>query len=125
MNTESLLLVTALLELGTGVALLAAPSFIVELLLGAELASPQAFVLGRITGVALISLGVACWLARSGEGSTARTGLVAGMLIYNVSVPILLIHAALASRMEGIALWPASVLHLLLAIWCLARLRSR
>jgi len=47
------------------------------------------------------------------------------MLIYNVAVPILLIHAAIDSTLRGIALWSASVLHFALATWCIACLRSR
>jgi hypothetical protein len=125
MNTRSLLLVTALVEVGAGMALLVTPSGVAELLLGAGLSSPQSLVLGRVAGVALISIGVACWLARSGDGNTAQKGLVASMLIYNVGVPVLLIYAVVASTMHGIALWPASGLHLLLAIWCTVCLRSR
>jgi len=120
MNIQSLLIVTALVEVGAGIALLVTPSLTVELLLGAGLSSPQALVLGRVTGAALMALGVACWLARNGDRDGAQTGLVAGMLIYNVAVPIFLIYAAIASMMHGIALWPASVLHMVLAIWCIA-----
>jgi hypothetical protein len=123
MSTKSLLIVTALLEAATGIALLVAPSVIVELLLGAGLSSPQSLVLGRIAGAALVSIGVACWLARKADAVV--TGLIAGMLIYNVAVPILLIYAAIAVGMSGVALWPASILHAALAIWCLAGLRPR
>ncbi len=120
MSTKWLLIVTALLEGGTGIALLVMPSNIVELLLGAGLSSPQALILGRVAGAALIALGVACWLSRNGERRGALFGLVAGLLIYNVAVPMLLIHAALAEAMHGIALWPASGVHLALAMWCFA-----
>jgi hypothetical protein len=78
-----LLITTALEEVGTGVALLIAPSRIVELLAGEGLSSPQSLVLGQVTGAALISMGVACWLTSQGEPSGHR-GLVGGMLIYNV-----------------------------------------
>jgi hypothetical protein len=125
MNTKPLLAVTALLEAGLAIALLVTPSLTVELLLGTGLSSPQALVFGRVTGAALIALGVACWLARKDDGGAAQRGLVAGMLIYNLAVPMLLIHAAIASMMRGIALWPASILHIVLAIWCIACLRSR
>ena len=123
MNIKSLLIVTALAEGGTGIALLVVPSVIVELLLGAGLSSPQSFVLGRIAGAALVSIGVACWLARRADAVV--TGLVAGMLIYNVAVPVLLIYAAMADGMQGVALWPASILHVMLAVWCLLCLRPR
>jgi hypothetical protein len=124
MNTKPLLIVTALVEVGAGIALLVTPSLTVELLLGARLFSPQSVVVGRVAGAALIALGVTCWRVRNGDRGAARTGLLPGLLIYNVAVPILLMYAAIALMMHGIALWPASVLHLVLAIWCIACLRS-
>jgi hypothetical protein len=125
MKTKSLLVVTGLLEAGLAIALLVTPSLTVELLLGAGLSSPQSVVLGRVTGAALIALAVTCWLARNCDGAAAQTGLVAGMLIYNLAVPMLLMHAAIVSMVRGIALWPATILHIVLAIWCIACLRSR
>lgn len=124
MSTRTLLIVTALIEVGTGVALLAVPSLTVELLLGEGLMSLQSLLVARVAGVALISVGVACWLGRTSE-SHAQLGLVAGLLIYNLAVPILLLHGWIASGMRGIGLWPASLLHTGLAIWCAACLRPR
>src|SRR3972149_3750069 len=101
--SKLLLIVTALVEVGTGVALLIAPSLVVDLLLGEGLTSPQSLVLGRVAGAALISIGVACWLASKGEPS-GHKGLVGSVLIYNLAVPVLLVHAAIPFGMRGIAL---------------------
>ena len=121
--SKLLLIVTALVEVATGAALVIAPSLIVELLLGEGLTSPQSLVLGRITGAALISIGVACGLASRGEASGYRV-LVSSILIYNLAVPALLIRAATAYGMRGIALWPGCALHIGLAIWCVLCLRQ-
>jgi hypothetical protein len=104
-------------ELGTGLALLIAPSLVVELLLGEGLSSPQSLVLGRITGAALISIGAACSRASFSELSGSR-GFVGSMLFYNLAVPVLLTHAAIVDKMCGIAIWPACAIHTVLAIWC-------
>jgi hypothetical protein len=61
---KALLSLTGALEAATGLALLVAPSTLVTLLLGAPLDTPAAMTVGRVAGVALIALGVACWLAR-------------------------------------------------------------
>jgi hypothetical protein len=122
--SKLLLIVTAVVEVATGLALLVAPAWVVELLLGAGLTSPQSAVLGRITGAALISIGVSCGTAAVGERSQIR-GLIASLLLYNFAVPILLIHAEVSESMRGIALWPGVVLHTGLAIWCALCLRSR
>ena len=116
--SKLLLIVMALVELGTGVALLAAPSWVVELLLGDGLSSPQSLVLGRITGAALLTLGGICWLASTGEPS-GRRGLVASMMIYNLAVPVLLISGTGNIGMRGVALVPGCVLHFGLAVWCI------
>ena len=125
MNIRSLLTATALIEAATGIALLIAPSLVVELLLGEGLSAPQSLVLGRIAGAALISIGVACWLARKSERNEAQRGLITGLSFYNVAVPTLLLYAAIALEMRGIFIWPGGILHAALAIWCLEFLRPR
>ena len=55
-------LVTAGIEAGAGVALIGFPSVVVKLLLGVPLDAPAAVALGRLAGVALLALGIACWI---------------------------------------------------------------
>jgi hypothetical protein len=113
-----------MVEAGTGAALVIAPSLVVELLLGEGLSSPQSLVLGRVTGAALVSIGVACWLAGNGESSEGRA-LVSGLLIYNLAVPVLLIYSAFGLALRGVALWPVTAVHIVLAFWCVFCLRCR
>jgi hypothetical protein len=115
--TRPLILVTALLESAVGAALIAAPSFVVQCLLGEGLSSPQSQVLGRIAGAAMISIGASCWFAKDLEPA-ARRSLVRSLVIYNIAVPAILIYAALSLRLHGFALWPGCVLHSVLSIWC-------
>jgi hypothetical protein len=123
MSTKSLLTATAAIELATGVALLTAPSFPVGLLLGEALGSGASIVVGRVAGAALIAIAVSCWLEREARPPGSR-GLIVGLLIYNIAVSMVLVHATMVGRMHGIILWPAVVLHLLFALWCVAPLRS-
>jgi hypothetical protein len=123
MNTKALLVVVAVSELVMGVALLVAPSVIVGLLLGASLDYPAAIVVGRVAGAALLAIGLICWLQRDIGRGVAQTGLLAGLLVYNVVVAVLLLYAATVDGMRAIGLWPAVVLHSLLAVWCLLSLR--
>ena len=123
MNTKLLLIVTAVVELATGAALLIAPSLTAELMLGAELGSPVAVMVGRITGSALISIGLTCWLERDRAHGGSRGGLIVGLLAYNVSIPALLAYAAVAENISGIAFWPGIGLHAVLAVGCVACLR--
>ncbi len=125
MNTKSLLIVTAVVELGAGSALFIAPSLTAERMLGAGLGSPVAVMVGRVAGAALVSIGLICWLERDRARNGSRAGLVTGLLAYNISIPALLTYAAVIDNVSGIAFWPGIGLHSVLSVWCVASLRSR
>ena len=82
---KKLLIVTAVIEVGAGVALLCFPSAAVALLLGSSLDTSAAMALGRLAGAALLALGVACWLAHYDAQSRAARGLVSAMVLYNLA----------------------------------------
>jgi len=100
---KSVLVLAAVSEAATGTALLIVPSFIGQLLLGAELIG-MAITLARVAGIGLIALGVACW---------PGTPLV-GMLTYNAVITLFLAYVGFAGDLTGILLWPVVVLHMIL-----------
>jgi len=122
---RTLLIVTALFEAATGVALVASPSFVVSFLIGSPLDSLPGSVVARLAGVALLTLGVVCWLARNDQMNRVMVGPVSAMLLYNIAAATLLIYARLGLRLSGVGLWPAVVLHAILALWCIACLRPQ
>src|SRR5580698_7923603 len=115
---KALQTMTALIEGATGIALLVVPSIVVKLLLGSPLDSAPAIVLGRVAGAALLALGIACWFARDNIPSRAVRGLGAAMLFYNLAAVVLFIYAACYLKLQGVALWPAVILHAAMAAWC-------
>ncbi len=120
-----LLKLTAVIEAATGLGLIAVPAVVVHLLLGAEI-SGASIPLGRVAGVALLALGVACWLASYDEQSSAARGTVTAMVLYNAGAVVILGAAGIRSQSVGIALWPAVVLHAVMAGWCaMTLLKSR
>ena len=119
---KTLLIVTALIEVGASVALLCCPSATVALLLGSRLDMPVAVTLGRLAGAALLALGVACWLAKHDGQSGAARGLVSGMVLYNLGAVVILGLAGIRSDSAGVGLWPAVVLHVAMTVWCVASL---
>jgi hypothetical protein len=124
MRAKHLFIVTAMVEVGTGLALAIAPSVPVALLLDSLLSTTVGTTVGRIAGAALISLGTACWLARDDERSRAATGLIVSMLLYNTAVVALLGYTGMVSGVAGVGLWPGVLLHVALAVWCIACLRT-
>jgi hypothetical protein len=119
-----LLKLTALIEAGTGLGLVAVPAVVVRLLLGGDLLG-AGIPLGRVAGVALLALGVACWLASFDTQSCAARGIVSAMALYNLGVAFILGVAGVQSQPVGIALWPAVILHTVMAIWCVMSLLKK
>ena len=90
-------------EAVTGLALLIAPSLVGQLLLGEQLAG-IAIPVARVSGIALIALGIACW-----------PGLpLLGMLTYSALVTLYLAYLGFAVGLTGVLLWPAVILHVIL-----------
>jgi hypothetical protein len=119
-----LLIIMAVAESAIGVALLAWPPAPVEILLGARLDGPSGLLMGRLAGAALLSLGLACWGARTDSRGPAGAGLLTAMSVYNLAAVGLLTYAAAGAKMIGPGLWPGICLHAGLAAWCLACLRK-
>jgi len=102
---KSWLLVAAMCETATGMALLIVPSIVTRLLLGEGLAG-VAIPVARLAGIALTALGIACW---PGPPQV-------GMLIYGTAVTMYLAYLGLVGGFTGILLWPAIVLHAILTV---------
>lgn len=116
-----LLKITAIIEAGTALGLLVAPVAFVQLLLGGKIAGGS-IPMERVAGVALLALGVACWLGSSDTQSCAARGIVSAMVLYNLGAVLILGAAGIQSQPIGIALWPAAVLHAAMAVWCVTSL---
>jgi hypothetical protein len=96
MRVPPLMIVTAIVETGTGLLLLLWPALVFVLHLGWRQAR-----------------------------TPAQLGVLAGLLTYNVLATPLLAFAGAALKMAGVLLWPAVVYHAVLAAWCVACLPRR
>jgi hypothetical protein len=103
---KGVLTLAAVIEAATGLALIIAPSLVGRLLFGAEftgVANPAA----RVTGIALIALGVGCC-----PSSTA----FCGMLTYGAFVTVYLLYLGIRGEWVGPLLWPVVALHGILTV---------
>jgi hypothetical protein len=105
---RTVLAVSAVAEAATGLLLLIDPGIVVALLLGVD-AVAEVVALGRVAGIALLALGLACWPGTGAAGET-RAALRA-MLAYNLLVALYLVYLATAARLGGPLLWPAVAAH--------------
>ena len=100
------------------------PSQVASLAFGSPLGTPTALVLCRLAGVALLALGVACWLGRSKGKSGTGNALVGAMLLYNAGAVGLFSYAGIGLGIFTVLLWPAVLLHAVMTAWCVSCLRS-
>ena len=116
---KRLLVATAVIEAGAGVALLIWPSATVLALAGPTVVlSSLALTLVRLGGAVLLAVGAGAALASRHPESGAARGVVGGMTIYNFGAAGGLCVPELALSQGGPLLWPAVVLHAAMGIWC-------
>jgi hypothetical protein len=108
MADRTLLVLAAVLEVGAGLALIVSPPIFVDLLVGASIVG-AGVILGRVGGIALLSLGLACWPGT--DNGRDRVQPVRAMLTYNSLVAAYLAYLGAARGFSGILLWPAVVIH--------------
>jgi hypothetical protein len=105
--------------------LIADPSLVTWLLLGDDV-SGAGLAMSRLLGVALLSLGVACWPRPVGHVFPA----LRAMLAYGLLVLMYFLYLAVRRQWVGILLWPAVAAHLVLTLllagaWLRERRRAR
>ena len=111
--TKKVLIFAAAGEAATGVALLIVPSLVARLLFGEELTG-IAIPVARVTGFALIALGLACWPGREAVSRTSRA--LHAMWCYSLLTTLYLAFLGIRGEWVGILLWPAAVLHAILTV---------
>nr|WP_314526429.1 hypothetical protein [uncultured Pseudomonas sp.] len=110
---HKLLTVCTAVELITGLALLLAPGLFSQLLLGIA-GTELTNLFARFFGLALIALGIACWPRQE------IVAAVRAMLFYNGAIAMYLAYVGVFVG-SGLLLWPAVVLHAVMAALLLRR----
>jgi hypothetical protein len=110
---KKVLVLAAVSEAATGLALLIVPSLVGQLLLGEELIG-IAIPVARVAGIALIALGLACWPGSEATGTPTRA--LRAMLFYSLLITLYLAYLGIGGEWVGILLWPAVAVHAVLTI---------
>lgn len=119
---KSLLIASALIELGAGVALLCFPVLAVKLLTGEMIGPSVTLAVVRLGGAGLFALGIACWTSLLEKNLHTARSVVTAMLAYNIGAASILGYAGVAHRLSEPVLWAAVILHSGMTTWCATRL---
>ncbi len=116
-KSHKVLAFASVVEIATGLALLIDPRLVVTLLVGS--ATPvEEIPMGRLPGIAILALGLACW--PNGQAAHSGSPAFRGMLVYNVLIAAFLVYLFAIGHLGGVLLWPGVVLHAVVAsllIW--------
>jgi hypothetical protein len=119
-TTRNVLLFSLVAEGATGLVVVLAPGLVAQLLFGLDVTG-AGVAFGRLLGVTLLTLVLACWPDAVAPGGT-RAALRA-VLAYNALAAAYLAYLGIAHHPMGILLWPAVAEHALVAALLGARAR--
>ncbi len=117
---KALLTITAIFEGITGLSLITVPALIVSILFGVSIEEPIGIIVSRLAGVTLLSIVIACWMYRH---KSDADGIIKALLFYNMAASALLVYAWMAG-FTGLGIWPASLLHIGMAVWCVKAIQG-
>jgi hypothetical protein len=106
-------LIAAAVEVISGLVLIIRPSLFIWLLLAADLTAPGK-ILGRLAGLALLALAVACQPMINAGGRTESA--VQALLVFSALAALYLVYVGIHGELVGVLLWPAAATHAGLAI---------
>ena len=109
MRTKTWILISCSIEAATGLALVAAPNLVANLLLGVGL-PPSGEAVARVGGLDLFSLALACWPQGTGDNRQA----IRALFVYNLVAACYLASLRIGGVFTSLLLLPASGLHALL-----------
>ena len=110
---KKILAFASIVEVATGLALLIDPRMVVALLVGPN-APVEEIPMGRLPGIAILALGLACWPSRQHTESSSPP--LRAMLVYNVLIALFLVYLFKVGHLGGLLLWPGVVLHAVVAL---------
>ena len=92
-----LVMLSAVFEIAVGLGFLVFPGLVASLLLGSPL-DVSGSAIARVAGVALLSLGLACWIS---PGEPRQFAPSLGLVVYNLRVATCLVGLGLVQLQEG------------------------
>jgi len=117
MGQKSIVRMAAWFEIVVGVILIIVPD-VPSLLLFASKPEAAGEPFARWAGIALVALGIACLPS----GTSPHRSVVLGLFAFNAGIVLLLLWVGIATTLHGFLLWPAAILHVVIAASLLPQL---
>lgn len=111
--------ITAFFEGFTGLALIAVPKFLAQILFLSSIAGSEMIFIARIAGTALITIAFLCWFSKDSFALLMRL-----LLFYNIAVAIVAIYSVIALGLKSIGISAIICYHVIFAIWGLLLLKK-
>lgn len=119
LSARNVLLFSLAAEGGTGIIAILAPGLVAPLLFGTDVAG-AGIAYGRLLGMTLLALVIACWP----HADTVPRPALHAVLAYNLLAALYLAWLGVAHRPTGILLWPAVAEHALVTLLLATRMRD-
>src|SRR5262245_31188579 len=111
---RTLLTISAVVESVAGLGLIVAPGPTSSLILGRQ-PGPAGTTIGRVTGLAVGVLGVACCSAHADTDRGARSCTLRAFTLYDAGAGLSLVFLGATGKARGLVVWSAGLLRLGLA----------
>lgn len=112
MRAKGVVAAAAAIEVLTACLLIVAPAVFARLLLGAEV-SGAGTTLGRLAGISLLALALACWPRGTSPRQAAQP--VLALIVFSVLCALFLACIGIGGASAGVLLWPAVATHAAMA----------
>jgi hypothetical protein len=116
---RNVLLFSLVAEGATGLAVALAPGLVAQLIFCSDVAG-TGVVFGRLLGVSLLALAIACWPSTD----VVPRQVVHAVLAYNLLATVYIGYLGIAQHYAGNLLWPAVVEHALATLLLATRVHS-
>lgn len=113
---KNLLILTSLIELSLGIALVILPGEVIKLLFGNS-ETGSIIVLARFTGIVFVCFSIACFPSKNSSDLNISSPVFRAMFLYNFLAAVYLGYMRFSENFDGVILLPAAILHSIITIY--------
>jgi hypothetical protein len=113
MKFKTIFIIHAIVPLAYGICFELVPAIVLSIYGVTQ--GPDEILMGRYFGVALIAIGLVCWLSRDITDAKARRAIILALLVSNIIGAIVSVQGTLSGVMSAVG-WSAVGIYVLLTL---------